>query len=986
MNMLRRLLAVLLLAAVGPGCYAGSTLRKIDHPRRFERVDSVGYATAESNGWRALGVPDLTVLGTSKAGGVLISRETSPGQWEVVQQVLAPVPTAGSRFGESVAMADDLLAVGVTLDGTVEPQAGNIYIYSRNGDTWEFEQFVMPTDATEGDRFGAGVHIHNGAVIAPHRSGLLVWERIDGIWRETVPVVTTAVESSTLLRSDGTRLVVGNRNGTTLRFYERFFAAWREAGSLPGSVFSLEGDLLATRDRTDWGTVNVYRRAGDSFTPVAALESPLGDEDADFGQTMHVHGGDVFIGAPGAAVEGSTHTGTVFVFRETAGSWEVVQRIDQPSSNTLSDFGAEFGETGSDLLIGGYQTTFKWESYLRDESGTWQPMGKYPSYVYSAGSANFGWNVALEQGRGVAAHRWLDNFRGGISFLSREDGHWIASPPQIPAAAPYAAAEVLALDGSTVVAGQYRPFSGLGFPVVAYVYRWDGARWAEDGLLPLLPELTIRTGLAVEGDTIAVGGTMYATQPYPIYMFKRAMGVWTFDGPLVPPQGAVLGATLVLDEGRLFASGESSDRFSTTGSSWSDVGAQPVYVFRNAGGTWEVESTIFPVSTPGNALGRFGASVSVEGERVAISAPLAWSGSNPPVAFVFRSEGGEWIEEFSISLSPRSRRSAGEVELDGRRLVITDASEEPKLVAVLRVFGRVGSIWIETGNITPQPFPAVSSIALEGSSLLIGYSYVTDVATGSGQVFQYDFEPVPPTASASIADATQAGGDIVGGTFTAQDDPDGDGLAAAVLMVRPPDGEWRAVGALDIAAGEWSYAPTEGDGLYRFAVVPVDGAANIGHEPQGDDPGMVAVAYNSEQDSAFAYDAVTTGTLVFPMSDSEDVTLYFAEGSGGGPLSVHRRIGEGAPEGAASELFIGESLLVEGAFAGAAMVRWDVAPGSLEGLAEPPRHAVWYDAEGGFRGQLPVALEGDTVTFGPIIGPGAYYVGRGLDGVGVMAR
>jgi hypothetical protein len=79
--------------------------------------------------------------------------------------ILAPNPTDGDRFGESVAIADNWLAVGAP---GRNGERGEVFVYERVAvNTWIFrESFTLP-DAAAGDRFGTSVGLHiasDGAV------------------------------------------------------------------------------------------------------------------------------------------------------------------------------------------------------------------------------------------------------------------------------------------------------------------------------------------------------------------------------------------------------------------------------------------------------------------------------------------------------------------------------------------------------------------------------------------------------------------------------------------------------------------------------------------------------------------------------------------------------------------------------------------------------------------------------------------------------
>jgi hypothetical protein len=97
---------------------------------------------------------DSTVVGQVGIGAAYVF--TSNGStWSQQQKLLASDGAAFDRFGYSVAVHGDTVAVGAREDDTaVGPDAGSDYVFTRTGTVWTERQRLTPSDPLNGDRFG----------------------------------------------------------------------------------------------------------------------------------------------------------------------------------------------------------------------------------------------------------------------------------------------------------------------------------------------------------------------------------------------------------------------------------------------------------------------------------------------------------------------------------------------------------------------------------------------------------------------------------------------------------------------------------------------------------------------------------------------------------------------------------------------------------------------------------------------------------------
>jgi hypothetical protein len=100
---------------------------------------------------------DSPVVGKSAYGAAYVF-EFSGGLWKPQGKLMAADGAMVDRFGWSVAVSKDVVAIGAREDDTtVGPDAGSVYVFVRNGSAWTQKQKLSPTDTFNGDRFGAGL-------------------------------------------------------------------------------------------------------------------------------------------------------------------------------------------------------------------------------------------------------------------------------------------------------------------------------------------------------------------------------------------------------------------------------------------------------------------------------------------------------------------------------------------------------------------------------------------------------------------------------------------------------------------------------------------------------------------------------------------------------------------------------------------------------------------------------------------------------------
>lgn len=335
----------------------------------------------------------------------------------------------------------------------------------------------------------------------------------------------------------------------------------------------------------------------------------------------------------------------------------------------------------------------------------------------------------------------------------------------------------IALDSDTLVAGAHQAdplVTGPGFRGAVYVFREVAGQWIAESKVPGLPAPATYMGraVAVHGDVLVASG-FSGSAPYErAYAFRRAAGVWTLDGTLVPSDPVSSAAqqprAVAVDGDRIavghpVAGGQPTVAASRTGAvyvyqytgSWSQtaklvpttaatgdqVGLRlamragvlafsqkpigpttvpsAVHVYGFPAGSPSLEATL--VATNAGATTSFGAAVATDGVRIAVGDPNdTGSPGNLGAVHVYAKVAGSWVEEQVLRPALPAGASTlfgTQVAIDGDELFATGTG-----VQVVR-FRRVGGVWVE--QFEPSPVTGTLStvtLALGGGTLFVGSS------------------------------------------------------------------------------------------------------------------------------------------------------------------------------------------------------------------------------------------------------------------------
>ena len=329
-------------------------------------------AATEINGNQA----DNSAFGS---GAVYVFTRTG-GVWSQQAYVKASNTEALDRFGISVALAGDTLAVGAfgeasAATGINGNQADNsafgsgaVYVFTRTGGVWSQQAYVKASNPEIGDQFGISVSLSGDTLaVGASREGsaatgvngdqvnngasasgaVYVFTRTGGVWSQQAYVKasnTGALDqfgNSVILSSD--TLAVG---------------AYFESSNAIG----VNGDQ-ANNGAGSSGAVYVFTRTGGVWSQQAYVKaSNTGASDA-FGISVALSGDTLAVGAfeedstatgvnGDQANNGAGSSGAVYVFTRTGGVWSQQAYVKASNTGASDAFGISVALSGDTLVVG----------------------------------------------------------------------------------------------------------------------------------------------------------------------------------------------------------------------------------------------------------------------------------------------------------------------------------------------------------------------------------------------------------------------------------------------------------------------------------------------------------------------------------------------------------------------------------------------------------------------------------------------------------
>jgi cysteine-rich repeat protein len=589
-------------------------------PRDGASGDLFGYAVAIAGDVAVVGAPLADT-----AGEDYIFRRSS-NVWAEAQVLVPPDIAAGDRFGSSVAISGDSVAIGAVGRSSA---AGAVYTYRSSSNRFELEQRLSAPGGAAGDRFGHSVALFSGTLLV-------------GAPDKTVAGWSSAGAAFSFSRSGATWLLQQEIQAPSSEPRGRF--GWSVALSSDTALIS--APLGASESQ---GAVHWFTRSGTTWSP-ELTRSPLGTAplyDSSSGPSVALSGNVALIGVGGNGTKLEVH-------RKDGGVWSRVAVSTTPIKDSLG--GQPIAVSGDRLVVG--------NPFSLDDPTRGDPNGYFQVFDLSASTLTLVRDfvptlsaVVQEFGKALAIQGdtafvgapndvlapSLPNLRGSLNIFFRESGRWwlrqrIAAND--PAMTGFGSA--LAVSGDTTIVmgrGDTRFNSSL------HVFAKSGRFWFLEQVIWPGPgsgnrQNVVDGAIAISGDTFIASNPVSGRSEVSVY--TRTGRRWSNAGlPQIKPERFAepeFGASVALSGNTAVVGQPANDTVAP------DAGAAYVYV--RVGNEWPIQTKLAPADLPAGA--RFGSAVAVSGDRVMVA--------HPGVAvYVFERVAATWTQTQKLLPRPGTR-------------------------------------------------------------------------------------------------------------------------------------------------------------------------------------------------------------------------------------------------------------------------------------------------------------------------------------------
>ena len=254
--------------------------------------DNFGHSIDIDNNLLVTGTPADDQDGLQSSGSAYVFKKESTGEYTEIAKVLPEESQAYAHFGQTVAVADQIIAIGapyqdITVDGNKRQSVGSVFLFKEDGSgNVSFTQEIQAPN--------------------PHNDSYFYFGNSIGL--------------------DGSKMIVGAEvsYSTTDSYIARQGAAY---------LYLIQSD----------GTAQL----------AASIFSPNPREYGVFGYTVAIEGDRLLISAPYEDSDNGSQSGVVYVYKVTAdGKVSLQERLTHPNGKASDEFGRSIGLSGQNILVG----------------------------------------------------------------------------------------------------------------------------------------------------------------------------------------------------------------------------------------------------------------------------------------------------------------------------------------------------------------------------------------------------------------------------------------------------------------------------------------------------------------------------------------------------------------------------------------------------------------------------------------------------------
>jgi len=329
--------------------------------------DEFGYGIALNGDTLAVGAPFEDSISTQINNGQTDNSAPNAGAvyvfvrsgtvWSLQAYIKAFNTDAGDKFGSSIALNGDTLAVGAPFEssnstqinvGQIDnsaPNAGAVYVFIRSGTTWTQQAYVKGSNNSAGDQFGSSVSLDGDTLVvgAPASGKVYMFVRSGTAWLQQWYENAGGIGFGWSVAVSGDTVAIG-------------------APFENSSASGINGNSNDT-SASNAGAVYMFVRSSGSWSEDAYIKASNTNAGDQFGWSLALSGVTLAVGAPfedssatginGVQNDNSTpDAGAVYVFSRDSGGWSQQAYVKASNTEAGDEFGYSVALSGDTLAVG----------------------------------------------------------------------------------------------------------------------------------------------------------------------------------------------------------------------------------------------------------------------------------------------------------------------------------------------------------------------------------------------------------------------------------------------------------------------------------------------------------------------------------------------------------------------------------------------------------------------------------------------------------
>ncbi|MEH0022218.1 MAG: cohesin domain-containing protein [Desulfobacter sp.] len=264
------------------------------------------------------------------AGAVYVFKRDGE-TWVQQAKLTASDASYDESFGTACAISGDYIVVGLSMDDDEEMNSGSAYIFKRDGETWTEQAKIKPSYATAGNSFGRSVAIEGDYVSI-------------GANYDTTGTYTGSV-------------YIFKRDGVTWAEQDILKASDTVFGDNFGGNLTMDGNYLITTASekhevvTRSAAVYIFKRDGSTWAEQAKLTAPTPVANDFFGFGASIGGNYAAVTAVGDNTNGAD-SGAVYLYKLEGDTWTEHAKLTASDGAAVDLFGYVASISRNHLLAG----------------------------------------------------------------------------------------------------------------------------------------------------------------------------------------------------------------------------------------------------------------------------------------------------------------------------------------------------------------------------------------------------------------------------------------------------------------------------------------------------------------------------------------------------------------------------------------------------------------------------------------------------------